>query len=103
LLVEAVDVPTVISPAGIGATDPDPLKMLPPTPTSPRKSKAEALGKGDYLMDLYIGIAVVIATLSGPVLAVLVTRFIDARRDRKTRQTDLFRILMRSRRANLSP
>jgi hypothetical protein len=50
-----------------------------------------------------LGIAVVIATLTGPVLAVLITRFIDARRDRKTRQTDLFRILMRSRRSNLSP
>jgi Family of unknown function (DUF6680) len=54
-------------------------------------------------MDLYLGIAVVIATLSGPVLAVLVTRFIDSRTDRKRRQTDIFRALMRSRRAVLSP
>jgi len=54
-------------------------------------------------MDLYLGIAVVIATLTGPVLAVLITRFIDAKRDRKTRQTDLFRTLMRSRRSSLSP
>lgn len=54
-------------------------------------------------MDLYLGIAIIVATLGGPVLAVLVTRFIDAKRDRKARQTDLFRILMRSRRSALSP
>jgi hypothetical protein len=54
-------------------------------------------------MDLYIGIAIVIATLAGPVLAVLVTRFIDSKRDRKERQTDTFRALMRSRRSFLSP
>src|SRR6266487_850805 len=54
-------------------------------------------------MDLYLGIAIIVATLSGPVLAVVVTRFIDARRDRKARQTDLFRTLMRSRRSALSP
>jgi hypothetical protein len=54
-------------------------------------------------MDLYLGLAVVAATILGPILAVLVTRFIDVKRERRTRQYELFRALMRSRRANLSP
>jgi hypothetical protein len=53
-------------------------------------------------MDFYLGIAVVVATLFGPVLAVLVTRIIDQKRDRRQRQLDVFRALMRSRRAALS-
>jgi hypothetical protein len=54
-------------------------------------------------MDLYIAIAIVCATLLGPVLAVFVTRLIDRRRERRHRQTEVFRTLMRSRRSNLSP
>jgi hypothetical protein len=53
-------------------------------------------------MDLYLGIAVVLATLIGPVLAVLVTRVIDDRRSRAQRQMDVFRALVRSRRWALS-
>lgn len=54
-------------------------------------------------MDLYLGIAVVLATLLGPVLAVYVTREIDATRQRRARQLDVFRLLMSTRRAPLSP
>jgi hypothetical protein len=54
-------------------------------------------------MDFYLGLAIVFATLAGPVLAVLVTRYIDSRSDRKRRQTDVFRALMRSRRSFVSP
>lgn len=53
-------------------------------------------------MDLWLGIAVVIATLLGPILAVLVTRWIDNRRQHKSRQMEVFRALMRSRRSALS-
>jgi hypothetical protein len=54
-------------------------------------------------MDLYLGVAVVVATLLGPILAVFVTRYVDKRRERTTRQYATFRALMTSRRANLSP
>lgn len=54
-------------------------------------------------MDLAIGIAVVIATLFGPVLAVYITRKIDANRQQRDRQMEIFRALMGSRRAMLSP
>jgi len=54
-------------------------------------------------MDLAIGISVVIATLLGPVLAVLVTRYVDDVRRQRDRRTDIFRALMGSRRAILSP
>jgi hypothetical protein len=50
-------------------------------------------------MDLYLGIAVVIATLLGPVLAVIVTRYIDEARAQKLRQLEIFRALMRTRNA----
>lgn len=53
-------------------------------------------------MDFYLGIAVIIATLLGPVLAVFVTRIIDERRQKTSRQTEVFRSLMRSRRSQLS-
>lgn len=53
-------------------------------------------------MDLYLGIAVVIATIAGPILAVLVTRHIDRTRDRNRRREEVFRMLMRTRRATLS-
>jgi hypothetical protein len=54
-------------------------------------------------MDFYMAIAIVFATLFGPILAVYVTRVIDRSRERRHRQTEVFRALMRSRRANLSP
>lgn len=53
-------------------------------------------------MDLYLGIAVVLATLLGPVLAVYVTRRIDDKRQRIARQLDIFRLLMSARRVPLS-
>lgn len=54
-------------------------------------------------MDSVLGIAVVVATFAGPIAAVLVTRYIDKIRDLKHRRFDIFRMLMRTRRALLSP
>jgi hypothetical protein len=54
-------------------------------------------------VDAVLGIAVVIATLFGPVLAVLITRYIDAGRQLRERRLKVFRSLMGSRRAPLSP
>ncbi len=54
-------------------------------------------------MDLYLGIAVVIATLLGPVLAVVVTRRIDEGRAQTARRLEIFRALMRTRNAPLLP
>jgi len=54
-------------------------------------------------MDLYLGIAVVLATLLGPVLAVCVTRMLDEQRRRVARQLEVFRSLMAARRVPLSP
>jgi hypothetical protein len=53
-------------------------------------------------LDLYLGIAVVIATLLGPVLAVYVTRKVDEERRVRDRRLDIFRSLMATRRAPLS-
>jgi hypothetical protein len=52
---------------------------------------------------LALGIAVVIATFFGPVLAVLVTRHVDGKRRVHERRLDIFRNLMASRRTLLSP
>jgi hypothetical protein len=54
-------------------------------------------------MDIWLGAAIVFATLFGPILAVLVTRSIDKRGQRRARQMEVFRALMRSRRSALSP
>jgi hypothetical protein len=54
-------------------------------------------------MDLYLGIAVVLATLLGPVLAVMVTRYIDDARAQKARRLEIFRAMMRTRNAALLP
>ena len=54
------------------------------------------------LSDLFLGIAVVIATFAGPVFAVLVTRHIDDGRRVKERRLNIFRSLMATRRAPLS-
>ncbi len=53
-------------------------------------------------MDLYLGIAVVIATVLGPVLAVFVTRYVDSRRQIRERRLEIFRSLMATRRAPLA-
>jgi hypothetical protein len=53
-------------------------------------------------MDLYLGIAVVLATLLGPVLAICVARRVDDKRRRLARQLDVFRLLMSTRRVPLS-
>lgn len=53
-------------------------------------------------MDLYLGIAVVVATILGPVLAVFVTRLADARRQTRERRLEIFRSLMATRRAPLA-
>lgn len=53
-------------------------------------------------MDLYLGIAVVIATLLGPVFAVLVTRHVDDTRRIRERRLTVFRSLMATRRTALA-
>jgi hypothetical protein len=55
------------------------------------------------LRDIVLGIAVVIATFTGPILAVLVTRYNDERRATRARRLDIFRNLMATRRALVSP
>lgn len=50
-----------------------------------------------------LGLAIVFATLLGPVLAVLVTRHLDNSRRVSERRLDIFRSLMATRRATLSP
>jgi Family of unknown function (DUF6680) len=50
-----------------------------------------------------LAIATVIAVLVGPVLAVLVTRWVDKRREEHGRRWDVFRALMRSRRNPIAP
>jgi hypothetical protein len=54
-------------------------------------------------LDLVLGIAVVIATFAGPVFAVLITRHIDKVRQTRERRMNIFRVLMATRRATLSP
>ena len=58
--------------------------------------------RAETIVDLYLGIAVVFATLLGPVLAVWVTRTIDDNRRIRERQVNVFRTLMATRRATLS-
>jgi hypothetical protein len=53
--------------------------------------------------DIFMGVATVVALLIGPVLAVLVTRWIDSERLTQTRRMDVFRVLMRTRRMRLTP
>jgi uncharacterized membrane-anchored protein YhcB (DUF1043 family) len=54
-------------------------------------------------VDQMMALAIVFATLLGPVLAVLVTRYVDNNRQRTARKLEIFRALLRSRRAPLSP
>jgi hypothetical protein len=44
-------------------------------------------------LDTTLGIAVIIATLAGPILAVIITRIGDRRRSQRERQMDIFRSL----------
>jgi hypothetical protein len=53
--------------------------------------------------DTTLAAAVVFATFAGPIAAVLITRWIDKRRAERERQLDIFRALMRTRRAALQP
>jgi uncharacterized protein DUF6680 len=50
-----------------------------------------------------MGVATIIAVLVGPILAVVVTRYIDEGRLKQTRRMDVFRTLMRTRRMRLTP
>jgi len=52
---------------------------------------------------VWIGLATFAATLLGPIFAVEVSKRRDAQRERKNRQVDVFRALMRNRRSALSP
>jgi hypothetical protein len=54
-------------------------------------------------LDFYLGIAVVIATVAGPIIAVLVTRHVDDVRRVRDRRLDVFRSLMATRRALIAP
>lgn len=54
-------------------------------------------------LDAILGISVVIATFLGPVIAVLITRWIDERRRTRDSRLAIFRSLMATRRAWLSP
>lgn len=54
-------------------------------------------------MNLALSLAIVFATLLGPVLAVCVTRRTDDYRRLRERRTEIFRALMGSRRVPLSP
>lgn len=47
--------------------------------------------------------AIVLATFAGPILAVFVTRWVDDRRSKVARKLETFRVLIRTRRAQLSP
>src|ERR1700683_4667288 len=49
-----------------------------------------------------MGIATIIAVIAGPILAVLVTRYVDERRIKQTRRMNVFRTLMRTRKMRLS-
>jgi hypothetical protein len=48
-------------------------------------------------------IATIVALLVGPILAVLVTRYVDNKRFNQVRQMDVFRTLMRTRMMRLNP
>ncbi len=53
-------------------------------------------------LDVLTSIAVILATLTGPIIAVWVTRVIDERRSNRARKLEIFRALMRTRRATLT-
>ncbi len=47
--------------------------------------------------EIFVALATIVAIIVGPILAVLVTRFIDDQRAAKARRMDIFRTLMRTR------
>jgi hypothetical protein len=51
----------------------------------------------------FFGLAIILATFLGPILAVVMTRIIDHRRDQHQRRLFVFRTLMATRRATMSP
>jgi hypothetical protein len=51
----------------------------------------------------FFGLAIILATFLGPILAVVMTRFIDKRRDQHQRRLFVFRTLMATRRSTMSP
>jgi len=53
-------------------------------------------------LDTVLGLAVVFATLAGPILAVLITRLIDRNKQKREQQLNVFRSIMGTRRAPLS-
>jgi hypothetical protein len=82
-------------------------------PTPKTRSKVGGVGAYSYLAwqpreirildgQTVLGLAVVFATLAGPVLAVLVTRHVDDSRQARERRLDVFRLLMATRRSTLS-
>ena len=48
-------------------------------------------------LGLWMGLATILAVLVGPILAVLITRYMDAARADKGRMLDIYRTLMRTR------
>jgi hypothetical protein len=50
-----------------------------------------------------VAMATLVALFVGPILAVLVTRWVDERRLKQTRRMEIFRVLMRTRRMRLNP
>ena len=50
---------------------------------------------------LWMGLATIVAVVLGPVIAVLITRYMDNLRADKARKLDIFRTLMRTRRMQL--
>ena len=54
------------------------------------------------LTNVSFALATIVAILMGPVLAVLVTRWVDIRRAKRDRQWDIFRTLMRHRRTAMN-
>jgi hypothetical protein len=52
---------------------------------------------------MFLGISIVFATLFGPIFAVLMTRYLDEKRQIKERRMTVFRALMGTRKAVLSP
>jgi len=50
-----------------------------------------------------MGVATIFAVFAGPLTAVLTTRWLDDKRLKQSRRTDVFRTLMRTRRMRLTP
>ena len=55
------------------------------------------------MTDIGLSIAIIIATLAGPIVAVQLTRFLDDRAQKVARRANTFRTLMATRGATISP